>query len=575
MRLVFLIAVLLATQAIASERPATKVVGGADASRNYSWMAGLHVYDASGFGGAGRYDPEPFCGGSLIAPGWVVTAAHCITSPGNGANPISYDQAAEDTTVRIGLPDLEDAPQYLVTNLFAHPEYGIADGSDDSDIALVQLATKADVDTISIANGTIMSQLETSIILDDVVRIIGWGVYDDAAFTPADADNGNQPDFLQEVDLDYLPFASSKCRNAWGGLTMNMICAWEPDPPAATARFGQDACFGDSGGPLMLPANTVLSAGTTAHDWLLGATSFGSTTCSSISQPGVYAKVSNFDSWIEQTTAAAADALIDLRATVTAPDAARPESGFVVDAVTTNNSRSNLAQSVVFELTMEQANLTPVDGSDCSVIANGWRCTLSSLTAGQSHSRRFTADWNGADDGLAEALVQVYASQDDYRPANDRAAASSTITLLPDPALSPFQIVSNKNRRAAVSITAANQSIVNSASDVVLVIDVPAELSVTEDYGCTVVSPVQLSCALGTLAADSSQQIGLQLEGQGNFDLTATLQNSNGDVAPGDTLQSLNITLKKSSSGGTLPPLGAVLAALFYLRRKSRNQSSN
>ena len=41
MRLVFLIAVLLATQAIASERPATKVVGGADASRNYSWMAGL------------------------------------------------------------------------------------------------------------------------------------------------------------------------------------------------------------------------------------------------------------------------------------------------------------------------------------------------------------------------------------------------------------------------------------------------------------------------------------------------------------------------------------------------------
>lgn len=115
----------------------------------------------------------------------------------------------------------------------------------------------------------------------------------------------------------------------------------------------------------------------------------------------------------------------------------------------------------------------------------------------------------------------------------------------------------------------------NSASDVVLIIDIPAELSVTDDSGCTVVSPVQLSCALGTLAADSSQQIGLQLEGEGNFDLTATLQNSNGDVAPGDTQQTLNITLKKSSSGGTLPPLWAVVAVLFYLRRKSRNQSSN
>ncbi|MCK5874762.1 MAG: serine protease [Alcanivoracaceae bacterium] len=571
MRVFVVMGLLLAGIAVADDRPATKVVGGTDATRGYSWIAGLHVYLPA----TDEYLVYPFCGGSLIAPGWVVTAAHCITSPGNGANPVDYDQAAEDTIVRIGLPDLDDAPQYLVTNLFAHPEYGVADGSDDSDIALVQLATKADVDTVSIANGAIMNQLETSTILDDVVRIIGWGVYDDAAFTPADAGAGNQPDFLQEVDLDYLPFINSKCRSAWDGLTMNMICAWEPAPPADTAPFGQDACFGDSGGPLMLPASTVLSAGTTAHDWLLGATSFGSTTCSSISQPGVYAKISNFDGWIEQTTAAAGDALIDLSADVSLPAAARPDPGFVVEAVATNSSRSNEAQSVVFELTMAQASLTPVDASGCTVIADGWRCTLTSLSAGQSHRRSFTADWNGAEEDLAEAFVQVYASEDDYRPANDRAAGSSTITLLPDPALSPFQIISNRNRIANVSITAANQSIVNSASDVVLIIDIPAELSVTDDSGCTVVSPVQLSCALGTLAADSSQQIGLQLEGEGNFDLTATLQNSNGDVAPGDTQQTLNITLKKSSSGGTLPPLWAVVAVLFYLRRKSRNQSSN
>lgn len=571
MKFIFLITALFVTPALASERPATKVVGGTDTTRDYSWIAGLHVY----LPGTEEYLVYPFCGGSLIAPGWVVTAAHCITTPGNGADPLDYDQAAGDTIVRIGLPDLEDAPQYLVTSIYAHPEYGVADGSDDSDIALVQLATKADVDTISLANGSIMSQLDTSTILDDVVRIIGWGVYDDGDFSPANAGDGNQPDYLQEVDLDYLPFANRKCRSAWGGLTMNMICAWEPNPPAATAPFGQDACFGDSGGPLMLPANTVLSTGTSSHDWLLGATSFGSTTCSSISQPGIYAKVANFDGWIEQTTATAGDALIDVRAGITMPDMARPDLAFTVEAMVTNGSLNNDANSVALELTMPGASLTPVDATGCVAITNGWRCTLASLSAGQSHSRSFTANWNGADEGVAEALVQTYASEDDYRVANNSIEGSTTITILPDPLLNPFQIISNSNRTAIVSITAANDSLLNSASDAVLIIDVPAELSVTDDSACTVVSPIQLSCALGTLAADTSQQIGLQLEGEGSFALTATLQNSNGDVTPGDTQSTLDITLKKSTSGGTLPPLWIVGAALLYLRRKSRSQSSN
>ncbi len=575
MKFIVLIGLMLAVPAMPKDRPAIKVVGGDDVSRDYPWIAGLHLYDATAFEGAGGYDSEPFCGGSLIAPGWVVTAAHCITTPGNGANPLVYDQAAGDTIVRIGLADLEDEPQYLVTRLFAHPEYGIADGSDDSDIALVQLATRADVDTISIATDTIMTRLETSTILDDVVRIIGWGIYDDASFDPANASDGNQPDFLQEVDLDYLPFANKKCRNAWGGLTMNMICAWEPNPPADSAPFGQDACFGDSGGPLMLPANTVLSAGTSGHDWLLGATSFGSTSCNSISKPGVYAKVTNFDSWIEQTTAAAGDALVDVEASIIMPGMARPDLAFTVEAIVSNGSHNNVAHSVVLELTLAEASLTPVDATGCVAITDGWRCTLASLSAGQSHSRSFTANWNGADEGVAEAFVQVFANEDDYRIANNIVEDAITITILPDPLLNPFQIISNRNRVASVSITAANQSILNSASDAVLILDVPAELNVLDDSGCTVVSPVQLSCALGTLAADTRQQIGLQLEGEGRFALTATLQNSNGDIAPGDTQRTLNIKLRKSSSGGSLPPLWIAATALLYLRRKSRNQSSS
>lgn len=571
---------LLACQTIAAERPATKVVGGEDVTRNYPWMAGLHVYDASAFGGAGGYDPEPFCGGSLIAPGWLVSAAHCFTSAGNGDNPSSYSPQADELIIRLDSPNLNDQPDHFAQHIVAHPQYGIADGSDDSDIMLIQLTGKTALRPVSLADSDIMMQLENSTLLDEVVQIIGWGLYDGEDFAIVEIKGestatGSHPDYLQSVNLDYLPFTDGRCNSAWGGLTKNMICAWEPQPDTSDS-FGEDACFGDSGGPLLLPTNTNLSAGVVRDDWLLGATSFGSTVCNSSNTPGVYTKLASFDRWIEQTTASKADPLIDIRADLTVPAMARPDQDFSVEVVVQNGSRESSAEAPVMVLTSEAVSLHPVDGTGCQAIAQGWSCALSSLIAGQQHNRSFTASWSGADEGTASVSLEVAAYQDDYRIANNLRSTDTTITLLPDPVLDPFQVLSNRNRVASVTITARNASGVNEANGAELVFDIPAGLTVTDNNGCTPVSEFLLSCSLGTLAPGAGQAIGLQLEGSGAFAMTATLKNSNGDVIAGDTGQTLNITLKKKSSAGMgSPALWVLGTTLLYRRRKLRNQSSN
>lgn len=417
-------AMLFACQAMAEQQQAIKVVGGDDASRNYPWMAGLHVYRPA----TDAYQVYPFCGGSLIAPGWVITAAHCITTPGNGADPLDYDQTAEETVVRIGLPDLADTPQYFVSNLFAHPRYGVADGSSDADIALVQLASSANVETISLADNDIMNKVESSSILNDVVRIIGWGVYDDASFDPDNAGAGNQPDYLQEADIDYLPFSNSQCRNAWGGLTGNMICAWEPTVNPAALPNGQDACFGDSGGPLMIPADTLLSSGHTRSDWLLGATSFGSTTCDSSENPGVYTKLSRFAGWIEDTSNDAGDPLIDVNVFLSMPAGINPDNDFSFVLTINNVSANNNASNVIATVSANDSVLSTTS-SDCVLDGADWQCTVPrTMLPGMHHKIQFDGSWQGVDEGRLIATASVRAAQDDYRIANNSFRAGAPVS---------------------------------------------------------------------------------------------------------------------------------------------------
>ena len=116
----------------------TKIVGGQESEENeYPWMAAIS-------------DPQEsqFCGGTLIASQWVLTAAHCMFKDAEGTQP----QTAEDIRVVLGEHDLLDSFEskiptkvVRVAQIINHPSY--APTTSDNDIALLKLSESADLST--------------------------------------------------------------------------------------------------------------------------------------------------------------------------------------------------------------------------------------------------------------------------------------------------------------------------------------------------------------------------------------------------------------------------------------------
>lgn len=239
----------------------TKIFGGFDALYDsWPWQIQLTRY--------GLF----YCGGSILSSRWVVTAAHCVYS--HGAIP------AEAVKVRAGTITNGVGGQELgVQSILIHEEYD--DLSHNNDIALLNLSSDLLESPSTLPIEPLLPTDEAALAPEGTLATVtGWGVSSPGGFTSST---------LRQVGVPLI--SPESCRSAtydYGDqITDNMVCAGY--------AFGEkDSCQGDSGGPMVVPNGRGGYA-------LAGIVSWG-TGCAEPGYPGVYTRVPNYSSWIENHT---------------------------------------------------------------------------------------------------------------------------------------------------------------------------------------------------------------------------------------------------------------------------------
>jgi len=236
----------------------SRIVGGSKLQypREFPWLVSLQ-YQNGGH----------FCGGSLIAPNWVLTAAHC--TQGSVAR------------VAVGMHKRSECQrncamnQYVqirtVSKIINHERYD--DWTMENDISLLKLKANVDYPPISLHN----RRSSPSSTLENAGRsltVAGWGsVYEEG-------DMSNEP---LKVSVSVVSNQKCNLRSSYnGGILPEMMCA-------GFAQGGTDSCQGDSGGPLFGAQGNVIKQ--------VGVLSWGYD-CANAGSPGVYTRVSSYTDWL-------------------------------------------------------------------------------------------------------------------------------------------------------------------------------------------------------------------------------------------------------------------------------------
>ncbi|XP_039109107.1 vitamin K-dependent protein C isoform X4 [Hyaena hyaena] len=204
------------------------------------------------------------CGAVLIYTSWVLTAAHCM-------------EDSKKLIVRLGEYDLRRREKWEVEleikEVFIHPNY--SKGTSDNDIALLRLSQPAmlsqTIVPICLPDSGLAERELTRVGQETVVT--GWGYRSEI--------KRNRTFVLNFIKIPVVP--QNECIKAMHNMiSENMLCA-------GTLGDSQDACEGDSGGPMV-----VSFRGT----WfLVGLVSWGEG-CGRLHNYGVYTKVSRYLDWI-------------------------------------------------------------------------------------------------------------------------------------------------------------------------------------------------------------------------------------------------------------------------------------
>lgn len=254
------------TEAIVDKRPiSARVLGGGNAEPGaYPSIVALVSP------GNLPLDQRLFCGGTVVADRWVLTAAHCLYD-------FVYEQPIQPERIRVvaGITDLElEAPalEIGVVRVVIHPDYDNSLELPPNDIALIELETAVS------APAAILFSDESENFISSLGNVAGWGAID-----YEDKFNPEYPTALQDAVVPLVSDNVCNAKESYGGsIVRSHLCAGYIDGKV-------DACAGDSGGPLYININGVQVQ--------IAITSFG-VGCGLPLFYGIYTDVSYFIPWL-------------------------------------------------------------------------------------------------------------------------------------------------------------------------------------------------------------------------------------------------------------------------------------
>ncbi|KPP71885.1 hypothetical protein Z043_109160, partial [Scleropages formosus] len=234
----------------------SRIIGGTPAQLGqWPWQLSMH------------YLGSHICGGSLVAPDFVVTAAHCFS----GSNPSTLNSS--NWKIYGGMISQSNLPPpYFISKIMIHENYN--SHTHDYDIALVKLNDPV----------TFSKDIQP-LCLPTFNQIFPPGTKCwTSGFGTTEQGIEKVSTLMMDVSVNIIDSKVCNSSTVYPSLiTSNMVCAGD-------LNGGRDACTGDSGGPLVCP-------GPGQRWYLAGVTSWGEG-CGKKNKPVVYSNVESLLSWI-------------------------------------------------------------------------------------------------------------------------------------------------------------------------------------------------------------------------------------------------------------------------------------